>query len=101
MFVLHGTLPTETGIQYEVAHLKQLLNLPFAMDIIILISWAIWTTRNDFIFKHIPPNLYNCRRRFKEELKWFTYTGLMDWVRVFRYSLYFLPLFVLLFVLSF
>lgn len=70
-----------------------MLNLPFAMDIIILISWAIWTTRNDFIFKHIPPNLYNCRRRFKEEVKWFTYTakrkeltGLMDWVQVFRYN---------------
>lgn len=43
------------------------------------------------VFKHVPPNLYNCRRRFKEELKWLTYkakrkelTGLIDWVQAFR-----------------
>jgi hypothetical protein len=40
----------------------------FFMEIIILISWSIWTTRNDFIFKRINPNLYRYRRKFKEEL---------------------------------
>jgi hypothetical protein len=83
--------PLYSSIQDEVANLKRLLNLPFAMEVIILISWAIWTTRNDFIFQHINPSLYTCRRKFKTEMKWLVhrakrqeYNGLADWVNAFR-----------------
>jgi hypothetical protein len=31
--------------------LKDKMNLPFAMEIIILASWALWMTRNNKIFK--------------------------------------------------
>lgn len=75
----------------QIANLKGMINLPFGMNLIILIAWAIWNTRNDFIFKGIPPNLYACRRRFKEELKWLvhranrnSYAALPDWVQTFR-----------------
>lgn len=83
--------PNHMDIQEELDALKQLLQVPFAMDIIILVSWAIWTTRNDYIFKAKPPNLYTCRRKLKEELKWIIYRvkrkdyeGFADWVRTFR-----------------
>lgn len=65
--------PTVGGIQAQVHNLKHLLNVPFALEIIILAAWAIWNTRNDFIFKGIPPNLYSCRNFLKEELKWIIY----------------------------
>lgn len=65
--------PLYPNIQDEIAHLKQLLNLPFSMEVIILISWAIWTTRNDLIFQSILASLYTCRCKFKVEMKWITY----------------------------
>lgn len=90
-YVCPSWKPRFSNIQVEVAHLKQLLSLPFAMEVIILISWTIWTTRNDFIFRSIPPSLYACRRKFKVEMKWITYwakrkdySGLADWVNAFR-----------------
>lgn len=83
--------PTHSGFQDEVKHLKQLLAVPFSMETIILASWAIWITRNDYIFKGIVPNLYSCRKKFKEELKWVIYRAkrkeygqFEDWVSTFR-----------------
>ena len=61
--------PAHTGIQEEISNLKQLLSVPYAMEIIILTCWAIWTTRNDHIFQHIQPSIYRCRKKLKEELK--------------------------------
>ena len=37
------------GIQDQLSQLVRLLNLPFAMDVIILIAWAIWNTRNAYV----------------------------------------------------
>jgi hypothetical protein len=45
-------------------HLRQ----PLFMEIIILICWSIWTTRNDFIFEGLTPSLYRTRRKLKDEL---------------------------------
>lgn len=78
-------------IQEELGAIKQLLKVPFALEIIILVSWAIWTTRNDYIFKSTPPSLYTCRRKLKEELKWIIYkakrkdyAGFADCIKAFR-----------------
>jgi hypothetical protein len=43
--------------------------VPFAMEIIILMAWAIWVTRNDCVFNNINPTVESCRRKFKEEFK--------------------------------
>ncbi|XP_073360210.1 uncharacterized protein [Aegilops tauschii subsp. strangulata] len=78
------------GLQADIDSLKAELGLPFALEIIILASWAIWTTRNDWIFKRIVPSLYSCRKRFKEELKWLVhrakrkaYHNMEGWVQAF------------------
>ena len=50
--------------------LKQLrnqLNVPFFMEVIILMCWGIWMQRNDFIFKGIQPSHQNCRHHFFKE----------------------------------
>jgi hypothetical protein len=40
------------------------------MEIIILTVWAIWNTRNGFIFKNKRPSHFTARRFLKDELKW-------------------------------
>lgn len=42
------------SVLQTIEDMKQSLALPFAMDIIILASWAIWITRNNRIFPNPP-----------------------------------------------
>lgn len=63
----------------------------FHLELFILTCWAIWTTRNDFIFQNIQRNLYKRRRKFKEEIKLLVhranrkaYFQLPDWVSAFH-----------------
>jgi hypothetical protein len=83
--------PQHTDIQSFITSLKLSLNVPFFMELIMLITWAIWTTRNAFIFKQTTPNLYRCRRKFKEEASLLlhkahrkSYAGLKLWVERFQ-----------------
>jgi hypothetical protein len=85
------TPPQQIDIQSFIASLKLSLNVPFFMELIMLITWAIWTTRNDFIFKSTPPSLYRCRRKFKDEVLLLlhkttrkSYAGLKSWVERFQ-----------------
>ena len=48
---------------------KEQLGIPFFMEVLILMSWAIWKARNDFIFRQILPNLQSTRSFFRDELK--------------------------------
>lgn len=41
--------------------MKQQLGVGFAMEVIILMSWSIWTTRNDWIFNNQDPLVANCK----------------------------------------
>lgn len=43
------------------------LGVPFFMEIIILMSWAIWRARNDFIFRAINPTIQLTIMNFKDE----------------------------------
>jgi hypothetical protein len=61
------------------------------MEIIMLVTWAIWITHNDFIFKAAPPSVYRCRKKFKDELallvhkaKRKLYHGIVSWMENFR-----------------
>jgi hypothetical protein len=50
--------------------LKLMIKHPFFMDIIILPAWAIWKTKNAFIFKGTTCGLYTAIAFFKEDFKW-------------------------------
>lgn len=43
------------------------LNLPFSLEIIISMSWAIWSVRNDAIFRNIQPTIHNAKRHFRSD----------------------------------
>ena len=48
--------------------LKNQLNQPFFMEFIILLSWAIWMTRNNKIFKHVNASTQSCKNLFLLEM---------------------------------
>jgi hypothetical protein len=49
-------------------HLKDGLQTLIFMSLIILLCWAIWTTRNGLIFEELKPTVLVCRFTFKKEL---------------------------------
>jgi hypothetical protein len=46
---------------------RRQLQIPFFMEIIILMSWTIWQMRNGLIFNNKPPSLLEAKRAFKTE----------------------------------
>jgi hypothetical protein len=47
--------------------IKDKLAVPFSMEIIILMTWAIWTTRNAWVFNNVDPTVQDCKRKFMSE----------------------------------
>lgn len=43
------------------------LNLPFFMDIVIIMCWCIWMARNDLIFRGIQPSVPHCKDLLRKE----------------------------------
>ena len=41
------------------------LNVPFFMEIIIVMSWSIWAIKNDVVFRGIPASSLRCSQIFK------------------------------------
>jgi hypothetical protein len=39
------------------------------MMVSLLMCWAIWIVRNDFIFKEVQPNINLAKAVFKKEMK--------------------------------
>ena len=64
--------------------LKDKLQLPFFMEIIILGSWAIWITRNNKVFENITPSFQGWKNIFFEELKRLSYRMKQKHVDAFR-----------------
>ncbi|PNT76382.1 hypothetical protein BRADI_1g47614v3 [Brachypodium distachyon] len=62
------TFSAKQNVHDNVIHLKEELKVPFHLEIMVLCTWSIWKSRNDFIFNNIQPSFYRCRRLFKEEL---------------------------------
>lgn len=50
---------------------RRKLNVNFSMEIIILMTWAIWTTRNDWIFNQQDPSVDRCKAKFIHEFSMF------------------------------
>lgn len=50
-----------------IQELRVQLDVPFAMEVIILMSWCIWMARNDLIFRGILPIVARVKDRFKDE----------------------------------
>lgn len=47
--------------------IKDKLQVSFYMEIIIVMSWSIWCTRNDWVFNNIDPTVEDCKQKFMKE----------------------------------
>jgi hypothetical protein len=48
-------------------YLRGQINKPFFMEIIVLISWAIWMSRNKEIFNNTAATIQGCKAIFRHE----------------------------------
>jgi hypothetical protein len=80
---------THLNFQETILSLKTAIAKPFFMEIIMLITWKIWITKNDFIFKSISPSINRCHKKFKDEMALIIYKAKRksykgSWVEQFR-----------------
>jgi hypothetical protein len=71
--------------------IKDSLNLPYAVEIIILAAWSIWTIRNRKIFEDQNPSFSAWKIIFKQELHLLSYRMKKKWSVSFRAWLQILP----------
>jgi hypothetical protein len=50
--------------------MKNKLQVPFSMEIIILASWSIWIVRNNKVFDNQRPRFACWKAIYKVELRW-------------------------------
>lgn len=55
------------NIAQMISKIRRHLQVPFFMDIIILMCWSIWTTRNEWTFRNVDPTREGGMRKFVEE----------------------------------
>ena len=61
--VIHNSAdPFDTITSFRVQ-----LGVPFSMEIIISMSWAIWSVRNDAIFRNVQPQISNAKYHFRRD----------------------------------
>ena len=51
--------------------IKVQMRVSFFMEVILIMCWTIWKSRNDLIFSQIQPNLDQAKRFFKSEFALF------------------------------
>jgi hypothetical protein len=60
-------VPTWLKLARATRHIKRLLRVPFAMEIIIIMCRCIWTERNDWLFNNSHLRVINRKEKFKRE----------------------------------
>jgi hypothetical protein len=60
-------VPTWLKPERATRHLKRLLGVPFAMEIIVILCWCIWKEQNSWIFNNEDPPVERCKATFKRE----------------------------------
>jgi hypothetical protein len=70
---IHIDIPLNSTFLELASLLKDQLNSQFFMETIILLCWAIWSARNELIFRGIRLNLEGIKRVFFKELKLLQY----------------------------
>jgi hypothetical protein len=48
-------------------HLKRTLGVPFAMLIVMIMTWCIWKERNNWLFSNEDPSVEHCKLIFNKE----------------------------------
>jgi hypothetical protein len=62
------TSPRIANPEAATVNLMQQLNVPFSMEIVILMNWSIWKSRNAWFFQNKAPTVQHCKNEFAREL---------------------------------
>jgi hypothetical protein len=62
-----ASVPTTRTVPQILNLIRQKLGVSFFMEIIFLVTWSIWTTRNDWMFNGIDPSVQLCLQKFTTE----------------------------------
>jgi hypothetical protein len=62
------TPPRIANLEEASTNLKLQLNVPFSMEIIILMTWSIWKCQNAWLFENKDPTVQHCKNEFTKEL---------------------------------
>jgi hypothetical protein len=60
-------VPTWFKPERATKHIRRLLRVLLAMEIIIIMFWCIWTERNDWLFNNEDTQVAKCKEKFKRE----------------------------------
>lgn len=66
------TFQDDQNFVVVVDQIKQQSNPNFFMLIAILMCWAIWSVRNNFIFNNVQPEVLAAKAMFEKEMKLLT-----------------------------
>jgi hypothetical protein len=67
------TVAMSTSVPQIFNRIRRQLGVPFFMEIIILMTWGIWTARNYWIFNDIDPSVHRCKEKFISEFSLLKY----------------------------
>jgi hypothetical protein len=73
-------VPTWLKPERATRRIKRSLHKPFAMKIIIIMCWSIWSERNGWIFANKDPRVGDCIATFKRELALIIHRAKKSWM---------------------
>lgn len=59
--------PQQLNPEQTIEHFKSSLGVPFFVEIIVIMSWSIWKSRNSLIFEGMQASITSCRLLFCKE----------------------------------
>jgi hypothetical protein len=62
-------IPPDLSITEAAEQIRHQSHPDFFMMVTILMCWAIWIVRNDFIFKRVQPNISTAKAFYTKEMK--------------------------------
>jgi hypothetical protein len=70
-WLMIGTTPSRAvDLMHALLRTRARLKVPWRMQIIIVMSWCIWKSRNNWIFNEVSPTVKTCREMFKSEMRY-------------------------------
>lgn len=66
-YSLHVLVLNSDNVSTIIEGIKDQLRLPFFLEIIVTMCWAIWIMRNDIIFKNLAHSVFRCKAVFRRE----------------------------------
>ena len=63
-FSLNLLVPNTSDLESLLQNFRIQLQIPFLMEVIITMCWAIWSIRNDGILNGMAPSLHRCKKEF-------------------------------------